>query len=292
MCEKDMIKRSIILTSVIIALTCLDIAFSKSQNPQISWQLVAKSHTILSGTLKVPIQDIKSALSSGSHKYIVVEIAPKQLIKGKLGEEIPSVRYYTQPRDYAPRPESVIALDGREAIIFLVYSDDPYAKGFYFSGSTPKVLQPFDSKTFNEIKKEVDNQYEVLRNFEKRFSPEKDKLFPKVKRLVESTLDPEKEHVSFKELERLAMKGVPSIIILLDDRRPLPNKYISLKNALDQWESVRHYSPELVVDALAAILNQITGESFGFIYNGGSERERRETVNGWRIYLYYMKTNT
>ncbi len=39
-----------------------------------------------------------------------------------------------------------------------------------------------------------------------------------------------------------------------------------------------------MVDALAAVLNQITGRNFGFIYNGASEEERRSAVDGWRHY--------
>ena len=32
----------------------------------------------------------------------------------------------------------------------------------------------------------------------------------------------------------------------------------------------------------------ITSDSFGSVYNGGSERERAKTVAGWRIYLHYQ----
>jgi hypothetical protein len=48
---------------------------------------------------------------------------------------------------------------------------------------------------------------------------------------------------------------------------------------------MRHYGPEKVVDALAAILNQITGQDFGFIYNGATDSERTETIQGWRDFL-------
>ena len=74
----------------------------------------------------------------------------------------------------------------------------------------------------------------------------------------------------------------------MDDRHPLPIRHIELANkAPDAFEGIRQYEPELVVDALAAILNQITGEGFGWIYNGGSERERQAEVAGWRAYLHY-----
>jgi len=36
-------------------------------------------------------------------------------------------------------------------------------------------------------------------------------------------------------------------------------------------------------------LNQITGENFGNICNGGTDRETQGAVKGWRIYLHYLK---
>ena len=72
----------------------------------------------------------------------------------------------------------------------------------------------------------------------------------------------------------------------MDDRRRLPDPRISLRNKSPQaFEGLRHYGPEKVVDALAAILNQITGQHFGFIYNGATDAERTQTVRRWRDYL-------
>ena len=60
----------------------------------------------------------------------------------------------------------------------------------------------------------------------------------------------------------------------------------SLKNkSPEAFEGLRHYGPQKVVDALAAILNQITGQNFGFIYNGATDAERTKTVRGWRDFL-------
>ncbi|MEJ0070737.1 MAG: hypothetical protein WDO24_20665 [Pseudomonadota bacterium] len=82
-----------------------------------------------------------------------------------------------------------------------------------------------------------------------------------------------------------APKPVPAIVTLMDDRKPLPVPAISLANSFPgAFEGIRHYGPKLMVDALAAVLNQITGRNFGFIYNGASEEERRSAVDGWRHY--------
>jgi hypothetical protein len=123
----------------------------------------------------------------------------------------------------------VIDLDGKEALIFLIRSDDSYAKGFYFAGSSPEALQVFSSELAEHLKKEVLHQKEILMTFEGTFTSKQEKLYPKVKRLVEAALDSKKAHRSFKRLEALGDECVPSIIMLM-------------------------------VDALAAILNQLTSE--------------------------------
>ena len=111
-------------------------------------------------------------------------------------------------------------------------------------------------------------------------------LDDKVARLIEQALDADTQAQAFVELEALECEAVPAIIRRLDDRRPLPLHQISLENkSPDAFEGLRHYGPEQVVDALAAILNQVTGQSFGFIYNGGSDDERSSTVKGWKEYL-------
>jgi hypothetical protein len=108
----------------------------------------------------------------------------------------------------------------------------------------------------------------------------------RVKQLIEKTQHEATEADAFRELEALRCQAVPAIIKNMDDRRLLPKRYIALENKSPQaFESIRQYGPERVVDALAAILNQVTGQHFGFIYNGASDVERAKTVAGWREYL-------
>jgi hypothetical protein len=107
--------------------------------------------------------------------------------------------------------------------------------------------------------------------------------------LRESRLDEDRKLAAqqqlFARLERLGSTAIPAIIAQMDDRRPLAVQQISLENRFPgAFESVRHYGPELIVDALDAILNQITGQSFGFIGNGGSDEDRRRAVIGWQSY--------
>lgn len=92
-----------------------------------------------------------------------------------------------------------------------------------------------------------------------------------------------RQQALFDQLIAMGPEAVPTLVALMDDRRPLAWSGISLENrAPDAFEAVRHYGPVLMMDALAAVLSQITGEHFGFIYNGATEAERAATVAGWR----------
>jgi hypothetical protein len=104
--------------------------------------------------------------------------------------------------------------------------------------------------------------------------------------LIEKTLQRKTEQQAFSDLEALGCAAVPAIIERMDNRRKLPELRISLRNkSPDAFEGIRHYGPEVVVDALAAILNQVTGRDFGFIYNGATNAERTKTITGWRDFL-------
>lgn len=96
----------------------------------------------------------------------------------------------------------------------------------------------------------------------------------------------ETEQKAFSELEALGCAAVPAIVAQMDDRRELPDKRMSLVNKFpNAFEGKRHYGPEKVVDALDAILNQLTGQSFGFLGNGASDAERTKAVEGWREFI-------
>src|SRR5262245_36250906 len=112
------------------------------------------------------------------------------------------------------------------------------------------------------------------------------KIDKEVAALIEKMVHERTEHKAFSDLEALGCSAVPSIIGRMDDRRKLPDPRISLENkSPDAFEGLRHYGPEKVVDVLAAILNQITGQHFGFIYNGATDADRKKTVQGWRDWL-------
>lgn len=104
--------------------------------------------------------------------------------------------------------------------------------------------------------------------------------------LISKMLDKSTEQQAFHDLEDLGCSAVPAIIGQMDDRRILPDPNITLSNNYPEaFEPRRSYTPMVVVDVLAALLSQITGQDFGIIYNGATEAERKKAIQGWRGYL-------
>lgn len=108
-------------------------------------------------------------------------------------------------------------------------------------------------------------------------------LESRVSKLIDQTTKSGRaERQAFSELESLGNQAVPYLVGHLGDMRPLAAREISFENkASGAFEGVRHYGPYTVHDALAAILNQITGQSFVFVYNGATPQERRENRSKW-----------
>ncbi len=101
---------------------------------------------------------------------------------------------------------------------------------------------------------------------------------------IESAQDEKEQAAAFTALEKLGRPAVPYIIKRMDNRSPLNARRIVLENPSTTFETHRIYGPEQVVDALAAILNQMVGKNFGAIYNGGNGASRTMTVTGWRAW--------
>jgi hypothetical protein len=94
----------------------------------------------------------------------------------------------------------------------------------------------------------------------------------------------ETQDQAFRKLEALGTAGVPYMIGHLGDVRPLPRgSHISLENkAINAIEGIRHYRPKTIHDALAAILNQVTGQSFEWVYSGAQSDVRESNIVKWR----------
>jgi hypothetical protein len=111
----------------------------------------------------------------------------------------------------------------------------------------------------------------------------------KISALVNDLTVKEREIEAMRTLESIGSEGIPYMVAHLKDMRPIPVPSISLVNhSPTAFEGLRHYSPKTVHDALSAILNQITGQHFEFVYNGASETMRKANLEQW--HLWCIKT--
>lgn len=92
---------------------------------------------------------------------------------------------------------------------------------------------------------------------------------------------------AYEALISLGPDAVPAIILQMDDRRRFPPGRIMVPNS-SGYESIAHYGPKLIVEALAAILSRLSDRSFNMIYNGGTDEQHVHEVACWRVYLADM----
>jgi hypothetical protein len=283
-----------LLLTVLALLIGLRPAAGEGQEPSPApkyedWRLVAESDLILRAHLTVPVEAIRASVAAENYAYLTLRAWIVEVLKGKPNATAVEVRYFTRPNSYSPSPQAVIDLNQKEALVFLLRSDDPAVAGLYFAGHTPRALQVIEPDVLKAVREEVQNQQRIIATYPRSKAAQPDAQHQKVRALVQQMLDKRTEEAAFEKLEQMGPVAIPSMIRLMNDRRPVPIQSISLVNkSPDAFEGIRHYGPKVVVDAMAALLEQMTGEHFGIIVNGGSERERAATVHGWRVYLHYQ----
>jgi len=270
--------------SVVIWVSLASAAEPNSAPDSGLWRLVAKSHTIVSGRLEAPLEQIKEANASGQGHYVDISVSEARAVKGPPSTGPVLVRYWTEPQAYAPSTTLLEVLDGKEAILFLFQFDEA-GPGNFFTRS-PDALQAFSPEGLAAVVAEVKAQEAILKAYQRTGT--EDAYFRRVKKLVDAITKPRRAEDALTELQSLGKESVPAMIHLMDDRRALAIKQIAVQNPPGHWEGIAHYTPQCIVDVMSTLLGRITSETFGTIYNGGSERERAAEVNAWRIYLHHL----
>jgi hypothetical protein len=264
------------LWSTLFFLFALCAAVSAAE-PSPDWRLVARANVIALATLSVP-HDAKGLLG-GEDNFASIEIHPTRAMKGSLPPGV-AIRQYLSDEAYYVKRETLLTLDSKPVIVFLVLATDGADHpALYFANE--HGLEAAEGGRVAEINAEIMRQNEVLTHWE---SDSTLKDFIVVSALINKTTMKNDAAQAYKGLEALGRDGVSAIVAQMNDRRDLGVQWIDLVNPPNFWEGIRHYGPKKVVDALSAILSQITGEDFGDIVNGGSDAERDHDVAGWRIY--------
>ncbi|MBL7649033.1 MAG: hypothetical protein JNK74_22885 [Candidatus Hydrogenedentes bacterium] len=248
------------------------------------WRLVAQAHTIVGGRLIVPVAEIQAAAAAGEGRYVNITVGTTRVLKRPTQSASVSIQWWTEPNSNGPTVGTIENLDGQEAILFLTQFDEAGPGHFFLR--TPKALQASSPEAWAAIEAEVSAQEAILKNYQPPAI--KDTEFRRVRKLVDSLTHPERAEEALSELQSLGKESVPAMIHLMDDRRSLTVKQITVSMPAGHWEGIAHYAPQCVVDVMSILLSRITGESFGTLQNGGSERERAAAVDAWRVYLHYL----
>lgn len=235
--------------------------------------------------MTAPLEAIETRIASGDHEYVELQLASDEVLKGTV-DPVFKIRWYTRQEDYSPSIADIRRLNGKKVLVFLVRVDDGHPiNGIYFAGYTPAALADADRDFVSRVRDEVATQRKLLAEFSSRFSPASEPLFGKIKALVDALTVENTESEAFEKLMQLGPEAAPALIMLMDDRRDLPRQHISLKAPPGNFESIIHYGPKKVVDALGIVLPGLTHRNFVSTHNGGTEEQRQAAVDGWRIYL-------
>src|SRR5262249_49606029 len=87
------------------------------------WKLVAQSDLIIRAKLIAPVQEIRAALTSKQYDYLTLHARIVGVVKGTPTPGEVAIRYHTEPASYSPSPQTVIALDQKEVLVFLLCAD-------------------------------------------------------------------------------------------------------------------------------------------------------------------------
>lgn len=276
-----MIDRRTLLASAAAAWATSGAARGEVSPLDYSWQLIAQSRFIVIGVTRPPEG---SYPGQGDAPWIEVPVTDIQALKGT-----PPAPLILNQMNFAPGILNTIMpweFAGQRALLFI--GDQ--------TGDPPRVMLthmeamlPAEPKVVEAVTREVAAQAAYLA----AWKPDvRGPHYGQVKEIVDwlaalSPRDPDvaaRQAAGFIELEALGEGAASAIVAQMDDRRPLAVARLSL-GATRTGARERSHQPTLMIDALAAMLEQITGQRFGAPYDDGRESQRRLALDGWRLYV-------
>lgn len=258
-----------------------------SELPNVGWYDVASSDLIIIGQLQN--EDTRDfAKKHGDLKIRVIKV-----LKGDYDNKEVMVNYFVFSQLDKAWQKSLSQLDGKEVIVFanvgrhdteLLIRTNP--RVVPVRKYSPELEQIVEKEVAIESKRSaaMANILKDFRSIDSQVTSAIDMITSSNQRDVDT---------GTSELVNLGCRGVPAIILNMNDDRSFSGRYIKIKNSENSFESFRTYRPQKILEALAAILNAITGLSFENIYNGGTPEERRLEYHDWLIYLtHYLSAGT
>jgi hypothetical protein len=269
-----------LLLAVFAFMNCV-LLIRDAHSRQPDWLLVAKSQLIVVGKLssRKGVDPIEPATN---RTYQTAEVFDVSTIKGSvLGKTMTVLLRSDAAVDWQKR-----------AIFYLTSSRDAPTPGFYLAADPSVAIQDYSTELAERVRSIHEENLAFKKNGE-AFRPSVSDAFALfIKGHIDALASVDMRRRAVRNLEDWGIRAVPYLIYYLDDWREFGGGFLSLRNrGPGHFEAIRHYGPEVMADAIAAILNQITGMSFGFIYNGASTERRKLAIDGWRCYLGRILSN-
>lgn len=252
------------------------------------WNADVRRHVaaalVVRGIVHVDRDAVDATLTKGGHVDVKIDV--QEMVHGPEQATV-TFRCYVPERarprpDEHPTPAELLALDGADRVVFLCTVEGHN----YLVADDGGAIVPPDRDVLVALKRREVLHRRLLRT-PLAIDPRHEKAMAAI--LKDVVVDRDHQRAAFLALERLGREALPTIVAAMDDRRLLPMREITLDNhAKDAFEAQRHYRPKRVVDGIAAVLNQLTGESFGSLYNGGRDEERAIAVAAWTLFAHYQ----
>ena len=252
------------------------------------WRAVARSQYIVSGVLHVDTNKINKIKQTKSES-IEISFVVDSVFKG----DVPAKEILIRKRICDAQETGVHCYDSslfqfnNQRIIALINESAADTNKYAFTGSNAKTILLETEQNKANIASEIAKQKDIIENKQYSSICEVAKHLPEVKKIIEDMLIDSTAKGAYENLEKLGKSSVAAMICLMDDRRELAVPLVTLEYPPSS-KNVKQYTPKQVVDVLATFSRQFAINDFGYIYNGASEKQRANTINGWRIFLWHL----
>lgn len=243
------------------------------------------SHVLLNSThiIDADLQTIKSENEGDGKRFVYGMkindvIAQTDDISKYVENGVIYVSDYEQgssDKRLPPHHEEIQDLKGRRVVVFLGCEDYLGVRECSFSAHDADVIQEYDEELA------ANSREEWSRTVPEACGVEDEQLGQRVRNLIDKLAIEDAAQSAADEIIEIGKPAVPYLIKYMNDRRRFAGGWLVLASS----DSDTQYRPEVLLDAIAALLGHITGKSMVFVYNGGVEEKVRENaLKAWRYY--------
>ncbi len=251
----------------------------------VSWERVASADVIVQGELDLSNDTIAKLNSSSDYSEFLLPLKVISSAKGKLVSKKITVHYAPNSSIYAPSAKALANSNRQRLIAFLRSTKE--SNEFYFVGNHCSVIYPFANSKWLETTEEVKKQQNAIGAFSKTTFAKTNASDALVKQLLDNLTIKAKQEQAWDKLMKLKEDQLPVLVKYMNDTRSLNNFNIAIELPAPAIESIVHYSPPTVLDAVSILLNHKAQVNLRCLPAGGSAAARKATLESWEIWAVY-----